>query len=97
MFAANMPMDIQTDFTASSSINLIWKVLFKPILAFLALTGFISAVRTSTAFDAVFFSLPPAVFDFSAFTTLSLDEHLEFEEMLAALTAFDAGDMAILG
>eukprot|EP00419_Tripos_fusus_P057007 CAMPEP_0172913144 /NCGR_PEP_ID=MMETSP1075-20121228/189823_1 /TAXON_ID=2916 /ORGANISM="Ceratium fusus, Strain PA161109" /LENGTH=192 /DNA_ID=CAMNT_0013771785 /DNA_START=144 /DNA_END=719 /DNA_ORIENTATION=+ len=65
MFALNKPMDMQKDFTASSSINMVWKMLLKPVLVFAIITLLISAMRTTTLGDHLMYLLPLTLMDFS--------------------------------
>jgi len=93
-FAMNQPMDIQKDFTASSAINLVWKMLLKPIIVFAIISLFISAMRSTTLFDNVMFLVPLFILDFSMFTAEDVDDMLYHEELIGEF--FDGGGLDVL-
>jgi len=87
-------MDIQKDFTASSAINLVWKMLLKPIIVFAIISLFISAMRSTTLFDNVMFLVPLFILDFSMFTAEDVDDMLYHEELIGEF--FDGGGLDVL-
>jgi hypothetical protein len=93
-FAMNRGMDVQKDFTASSAINLVWKMILKPVLVFGLIALFITGMRTTNIFDSMMFVVPLTFLDFSMFTAADVDDMLYHEELIGDF--FEGGGLDIL-
>jgi len=93
-FAMSRGMDVQKDFTAASAINLVWKMILKPILVFAVIALFISMMRSTSLFDGIMFIIPLTFLDFSMFTADDVDDMLHHEELIGEF--FEGGGIDML-